>query len=111
MKATHLVKRNNIEKQIIKQKEKAIIHLNKIIDYRYKQRLVVAKSFEERERNFGTKKEPIMKTVKTMLYDDYFTDEDTQETITVKRHEQIEIDGKKCDDFGNIIKYYTIDDI
>jgi len=111
MKATHLVKSNNIEKQIIKQKEKVIIPLNKIIDYRYKQRLVVAKGFLEEERNFGTKKEPIMKIVKFMQYDDYFTDEDTGEVVTVKRHEKIEIDGEKCDHFGNLIKYYTIDDL
>ncbi len=111
MKASHLEKRYKIQIQINKQKEKAIIPLNKMIDYKYKQRLVVAKNFIEQEVNIGTKKEPVNVTYKLMQYDDYFTDDSTGEVVTIERHERVEVNGKPCDHFGNEIKHYTIYDI
>jgi len=111
MRVTHFKKIDQIQKQINKQKEKALIPLNKIIDYNYKKRLVVAKGFIEELRNHGTKKEPIMVKVKLMQYEDYFTDEDTGKTVTIQRHEKVEVNGKRCDHFGNEIKKLTINDI
>lgn len=111
MKKTTIEKQEAINDRIDKLKEKALISLNKIIDLQYKSRLLGAKSFHEREENFGTKKEPVMKTVRYIKYPETYTDDDTGESIIIERNEVIEVDGRRCDHFGNPINLLTPNDI
>ena len=111
MNAKMLKKQLLTDVKINRLKEKALVFLNKIRELEYQRRIVLATGFIEKERNFGTKKEPIMVNVKYMQYDDHFSDEDTHETITIQRHEMVEIGGIRCDHRGNLIKDLTIYDL
>jgi hypothetical protein len=104
-------KQEKIEAVIKKEKEAVIVRLNKIIDLRQKKLLCLSKKFTIEDKNFGTKKEPIIRSVKFMHYEDYFTDEDTGQTIAIQRARPIEVDGQMCDEWVRPIQYYTLDDI
>ena len=104
-------KQDKIEALIKKEKQAAIIRLNKIIDLKQKKLLCLSKKFTVENKNFGTKKEPIARTVKIMHYEDYFTDEDTGQTISIQRSRPVEVNGQMCDEFARIIQYYTLEDL
>lgn len=104
-------KQSEIEECIKAQKKLAVIILNEIIDLRQQKVLCHSDIFTVEQKNFGTRKEPDFHQVKLMHYDDYFSDEDTGETITIQRTRPVEVDGKICDEWAQTIKYYTVDDI
>lgn len=104
-------KHYQIENEIKTLKDEAVILLNKIIDLRYQKVLALSDKFTVEEKNLGTKKEPDFHQVKLMHYEDYFSDEDTGETLTINRTRPVEVDGKMCDELARHIKYYTCDDL
>jgi hypothetical protein len=104
-------KQYQIENEIKPLKDEVVILLNKIIDLRQSKILALSEKFTVEEKNFGSKKNPDFHQIKLMHYEDYFSDEDTGETITIQRTRPVEIDGKMCDEWAQPIKYYTSDDI
>lgn len=96
-------------KRIQRNDEKIVALMNKNIDLTYLENIKKAKRFEHIKQNFGTKREPIMKNVKFMIYNQYFIDEDTKEKIKIERRERVEVDGKRCDQWGREITYYTVE--
>ena len=91
-------------------KEKIVKLLNENIDLVYEIQLKNFKEVYEEVRNCGTKKAPIMKTLKFGKWLEGFKDEDTNEIVTIERNMIIGIDGKKSDHW-NLLKYYTISDV
>jgi len=77
--------------------------LNQNIDYRYQLNLEKAKTFEIIE-NHGKK-------VKVAVFPQNFQDEDSKEVVIIQRKMPVEVDGVKCDEFANPLKYFTINDI
>lgn len=104
-------KQYEIEAQIKELKKEALITLNNIIDLRYKKVLCLSDKFTTEQKNFGTKRKPEMHTVKLMHYEDYFSDDDTGETIAINRTRPVEIDGKMCDEWAREIEYLDEHDI
>lgn len=71
----------------------------------YDLNLLSAKRFETQDVNFGSKKNPILKPVKFMVYDAQFIDEDEPESpLIIERKMPVELNGKKCNQHCTIIE-------
>lgn len=99
-------------KRIENNKKKIVDLLNKNIDLEYQLILKRCHRFFEEERNFGTSKNPIMKTVKFGCWLEFFKDEDypDKKGVRIERKQPIEVDGIKTDGFQKL-SYFTIEDI
>jgi hypothetical protein len=99
-------------KRIENNKRKIVELLNKNIDLEYRLFLKRCHRFSEEERNFGTAKEPIMKTVKFGCWWEWFKDEDKPDErgVRIERKQPIEVNGIKTHGFQPI-SYFTINDI
>lgn len=93
-------------------KRKIVELLNKNIDLEYKSMLKRCHRFFEEQRNFGTSKNPIMKTVKFGCWYEWFKDEDypNEKGVRIERKQPVSVNGIKTDGFQPL-SYFTIDDI
>lgn len=72
---------------------------------RYDLRLLDAKRFVTKEKNFGSKKKPELHQVKYMVFDESFQDDDDPgNPVIIERKMPIEVDGRKINERWQFIE-------
>ena len=87
--------KTEIKKDIVELKTLVAKKLNRLMDLEHELFLNNAIGFEEKEVDWGTKKQPKMVKLRYKKYIELFHDEDTGEAIEIDRFDIVSIDGHK----------------